>query len=404
MWKRVFSGCAFSVVAICLMLLTETMLWASPKADPTKGAVPLPCLSEKWNAFLIIDNKGVGIWTVASFNVFAQYGCPEVVGLDDKGRCIILVSYSGKWTPFKVIEDGLWLGGLTHGDVDPRIKGSELYTGGKKGNMYQVVAYGNGALDYRRIAYLPGREIHTILSGDLDPRSKGNELFVFTRPGGLYRVTPTAPHGRFQVDHLQDLQGRVRQAEVLPQLVGNPLEIATVSRTGRLELLQITPQGPLWKRIYDDQMGKGRLAVRKGMPGKSTVVYTTHDDGRIMRHERLGDQSWRTESIYLGPQGPRGIAAGQFHEDPNVETVAVFGYSRKVQLLTRTPEGWQVETLFEDLDKGHWLSTAEVDGRNNTRELIASGYSGRITLLSRPPGYGRPELTQNSVIKYSTKK
>ena len=44
--------------------------------------------------------------------------------------------------------------------------------------------------------------------------------------------------------------------------------------------------------------------------------------------------------------------------------------------------------------KGHWLGVAEVDGRNATRELIASGYGSRIVLLSRPPGYGR---TQPSV-------
>lgn len=31
---------------------------------------------------------------------------------------------------------------------------------------------------------------------------------------------------------------------------------------------------------------------------------------------------------------------------------------------------------------------AEVDGRNGTRELVGSGYGGRIFLLSRPPGYG----------------
>jgi len=29
--------------------------------------------------------------------------------------------------------DGKWLGGLCHGDVDPRIAGAELYTGGQNG-------------------------------------------------------------------------------------------------------------------------------------------------------------------------------------------------------------------------------------------------------------------------------
>jgi hypothetical protein len=124
------------------------------------------------------------------------------------------------------------------------------------------------------------------------------------------------------------------------------------------------------------------------------VIYATHDDGRILRFERDG-ATWHKETVYLGPQGPRGVAAGRFDADPNVETIAVFGYSRKVQLLSRRETGWEVETLFVDRDKGHWLAAVELDGRNATHELVASGYGTRIVLLSRPPGYGRTETTDN---------
>jgi hypothetical protein len=41
-------------------------------------------------------------------------------------------------------------------------------------------------------------------------------------------------------------------------------------------------------------------------------------------------------------------------------------------------------------DKGHWLCSAEVDGRNATRELFLCGYAGRLVMLFRPPGYGLP--------------
>ena len=34
------------------------------------------------------------------------------------------------------------------------------------------------------------------------------------------------------------------------------------------------------------------------------------------------------------------------------------------------------------------LEVAELDGRNTTDELLASGYGGRIVLLSRPPKFG----------------
>ena len=107
-------------------------------------------------------------------------------------------------------------------------------------------------------------------------------------------------------------------------------------------------------------------------------------------HERDEHRAWTNELIYLGPQGMRGCAAGRFDADPAVETLAVFGYSQRVELLSRRADGWSAETILVDRDKGHWITTGEFDGRNSTDELVTSGYSGRIVLLARPPGYGLP--------------
>jgi hypothetical protein len=257
----------------------------------------------------------------------------------------------------------------------------ELYCGSKNGNLYQVVAHPHGFFDIRLVAHLPGREIHTIVGGDLDPAVDGPELLLFTRPGGLDRVTPTGPDGKFECRHVADLDGRVRDALELP---GG--EIATVSATGTLDLLRMTPDGPAWSVVFEAGTGIGRLAAPAG---RADILYSTLDDGRILRHER-GAGGWRHETIYDGPLGPRGIAAGPFGEDPGRETVAIFGYSGRVEVLTRGEGSWKAETIFVDRDKGHWLAAAELDGRNTTRELLACGYGGRIVLLSRPPGYGRP--------------
>jgi hypothetical protein len=112
----------------------------------------------------------------------------------------------------------------------------------------------------------------------------------------------------------------------------------------------------------------------------------------VYRHERTGADTWQSELIYSGPQGMRGVAAGRFDADPKVETIALFGYSKKIEILTRGVEGWRVETAFEDRDKGHWIAAGELDGRNGTDELVASGYGGRIVLLSRPPGFGQAKV------------
>ena len=356
--------------------------------DPSKGEVPLPCAPD-WEARLLLDTDGVGVWAVRAFQVFEQYAVPELVGLDDRGRCHVLVSYSGKWTDKPRIHDGRWLGGLAHADVDPRVTGSELYTGGQSGNLYQLVAYPHGALDGRLIANLPGQEIHTVLAGELDDSNDTPELLVFTRPGALSRVTPSGPDGRFEVERVSDLPGRVRDAVVLPSAGDGPARIATVSRDGALRVVWLEDGQLESTEVHVESMGMGRVTLRRDTGADPLVLYTTLDDGRVLRHERSGG-TWSSETIHVGPQGLRGIVSGRFDADPTVEQVAIFGYAADVQLLTRSPDGsWSARTIFTDLDRGHWLTTSELDGRNTTDEIVGSGYAGRIFLLARPPGYGR---------------
>jgi hypothetical protein len=357
------------------------------KRDPSKDEVRLEAAAG-WRGTLVVDQGPIGVWTVNALKVFPQYACPEIVGLDDAGRLSALWSYSGKWTPVSTVHDGKWLGGLVQADLDPRVAGTELYTGSQSGNLYQVTVHAPAYLDSRVIAQLPGREIHTLVGGQLDLSTPAPELVVFTNPGGLF-VLRARSDGRdgFEIAHQSELLGRIRDALLLPVEAGQPPQIATVGRHGKLEILSFADGAPRWSTIHEAPMGTGRLALKPGSTPQSAVLYTVADDGRVWRHERRA-QAWTSELIYAGPQGMRGLAAGRFDADPNAETIAVFGYSKEVELLTRRNGVWSAETIFVDRDKGHWLCAAEVDGRNSTDELVAAGYSGRVVLLSRPPGYG----------------
>jgi hypothetical protein len=127
--ERTFSGAMRSLLQVWTVsfaaLLSSTVLadpppvpataTTPPAPDPRLKEVPLPA-QNGWSAFLVLDNAPTGVWTVEAFDVFAQHGAPEIVGLDDLGRAHICVSYSDKWTPTTVISDGKWLGGLAHGD------------------------------------------------------------------------------------------------------------------------------------------------------------------------------------------------------------------------------------------------------------------------------------------------
>lgn len=357
--------------------------------DPSKAEVSLPALSG-WNATLVLDQGPVGIWTVAEAKVFPAYACPEIAALDDRGRLHLLWSYSGKWTPVTTVNDGKWLGGFVHDDLDPRLPGPEIYTGSQNGNIFQVTTHEPLCCSSRRIAQIPGREVHTLVGGDLDPKTPGSELLAFTNPGGLYLLQPDTQGEGWRTKPLGDLPGRIRDAVLLPTEAGEPREIATVGRHGKFETLTLEDGVPTWRTLHEAPMGMGRLSLRPGATPQSLVAYTVADDGRVWRHARDASHTWTTELIYVGDQGMRGCAAGHFDADPSVETVAVFGYFRRVELLSRRDDGWHVETLFVDRDKGHWIARGEFDGRNDTDELVATGYSGRVVLLSRPPGYGLP--------------
>ncbi len=362
----------------------------APGADPRSGEVRLPA-EPGWNASLVLENEGVGVWVLGCFHVFPDYGSPEVIGLDDRGRMAVLVPYSGRWTPVRVIEEGVWLNALAHADVDPRIDGEETYVGGQAGNLYQVVAHRNRRLDYRLIATFPGLEVNVAVAADLRPDSPGREILVFTNPGTAHLVTPTGADGKFESRPLGDVPGLVREAVWLPGPPGAPPRLACVSRAGWLRIATLTDGGLQWQEVCREETGLGRIALRPAREGEGLVLYSTADDGRILRHEAQADGTFRTETIYLGPTGPRGVAAGRFDEDPATETVAVYGYGKAVELLVRRDGRWRAETVFVERDKGHALIAAELDGRNGTDELVLAGFGARIVLLARPPGYARPE-------------
>jgi hypothetical protein len=361
--------------------------------------VKLPAAAD-WIATLAHAGDA-GVWYVHFAKVIPAYGCPELVAGDDKGRLLVLSCYSGKWTALQTILDHQWLTPAGPVDVDPRVEGTELYAGGRAGNVHRVRLRPKGSgfeLDSVEIAHFAGEEIHTILAADLRPKLGGDELLVFTMSGGVHELRPLGEGTGFRATRIGDLGGRVRQAVVLPARNGQPPWFAAVARSGELILLRLGEQGLERRTLARESMGLGRITRREVDPNAeqgalagSEVLYVTRDDGLVLRFEQQADGDWLREPIFAGPQGPRGIVAGRFHADAARESIAVFGYAGKVHLLSRAPgRSWQAETIFAAADQGHWLAAGELDGRNGTDEIIGSTFGGRIVVLSRRPGYGLP--------------
>lgn len=371
----------------CVAPPIETMDENLAVGNPAKSLVLLDGAAPGWRASLVLENDPVGVWRMEPVQLFPQYATPEVIGLDDQGVCWVMVSYSGKWTPLQVLHDGAWLGAVAHEDLDPKAPGQEMYVGGKKGVLYQVRSYPDGGLDARRIATFDGREIHTLVASDLISAEPGPELLVFTRPGGLYQVRST-PEGDFQTEFFGDLPGRIRDALAIP----DQHSLVTASRNGQVSLFRMDADGPQWEIIHQAKEGIGRLALGTQRSNGFPIIYSSGDNGRIFRHALSDNGAWETENIYSGPLGPRGLVAGRFDPDPEVETIAIFGYSGRVERLSYRDGQWNAQTLFTDRDRGHWLSRIEIDARNATDEILLSGYGARIVLLSMDPGLGNEAL------------
>lgn len=362
---------SFSFAAALALAACQASPTATPRApETTPGAsnalLARPVAADGWEVAIALDLGVTGVWTTKVLDVFESYGGNEVVALDDIGRCHVLVQYAGKWTDLVACSDGTWLGGLALGDLDPRKPGRELYVGAESGRVYQITPQHEGVLDCNLIADLAGAEVHTLVACE-------GELVAFTSPGSIWRLAAPREGTRFEAREVATTRGRIRDAA---QLADGRL--ALVSRDGSLEIRPADVLTNAGEPVLQVESGLGRVAV-----SPAGVLYSASDDGVVWRSERTA-QGWRNERIHAGPQGLRGIVSGRFGTPGATEELALFGYSANVELLARDAAGkWSARTLFTDRDRGHWLGTGELDQRNDTDELVGSGYGGRVFVLTR---------------------
>lgn len=401
--RGVGSDCG-SLFLACV--LAASLSGSEARAQVTTEQKPLAA-ADGWNAAQIHTGPG-GVWYARVAKVWPAYGPPEAIVTDEKGHLTVLSAYSGKWTARSVTPDGGWLAPSAPADVDPRVPGAELYAAGKHGNVHRItlraLAYGNWGLDTIEIGHAAGEEFHTVVAADLDPSGPGSELLAFAISGAVYQLEP-AKEGSpiFTMRKVATVEGRVRDAVVVPQKGGSGAWVAAVTRSGHLLAMHLRGSRLERRIMAHEPAGLGRIVWREA-PGRKGlgVLYVTRDDGVVLRfaegpiaaeasqgNAARRDPAWKREVIFAGAQGLRGIVIGRFHSDPARESVMVYGYGKKVQHVSRAPDGpWEVETVFAGEHRGHWLTVGEFDGRNATDEVIATGFGGQVILVWRPVGYG----------------
>lgn len=357
-------------------------------AQEKAPAPAAPAVAEGWHAETIQKGEA-GVWYAHITKVVEAYAANDVIAADDKGRWLLLTNYSGNWTAHECNPDGQWLAPSLPADVDPRVPGRELYAGGRGGSLHQVTLrpqpFARFSVESREIGHVAGVEFHTVLAGDLGDEP-GDELLAFAITGAVYRLLPEGSSGAFTLRTVGDVGGRVRDAVVTRGADGK-VTMLGVSRRGDLLAMRLSAAGLQHAVLLHEDSGLGRIRSSPTSPG---VHYVTRDDGVLLRVELRADGTVDRQAILASDQGLRGVAPGRFFADGR-EAVAVYGYGKRVQLVSRAKAGaWQVEDLYVGPQKGHWLAAGELDGRNGTDELLATGFDGEMIVIARDPGYALP--------------
>ncbi len=336
----------------------------------------------RWTARTLWESDAT-VWSLLVADLLPRVAGLEVVAMDDKGRGALLETRGDDRAAWWLTMDGLWLGAAAWGDVDPTRCGNELYLAGGRGNVYQVVPLVQGGFDCRAVWFVPD-EIHALLVDDVVPHHPGPDLLACTLQGKIFHLLPGAQNDLWRGELLHQETERVRNTVAFDFVPGLPgKEILYVSRAGRLGLLGWRGRELEERIIHQAGEGLARVALGAARAGEPPPVYTAGDDGRIVRHVLGPSGAWQSRVIHECPAEARGVAAGRFTGDPGDESVAVFGYSGEVVLLVRKAgeDRFSAATIFTDSDKGHWLTAANLDPRNDTDEILICGYSGRVVFL-----------------------
>lgn len=383
------------IVPFAVLVAAGLCAAAAAQSPTTTTAKPHPGAARGWTAHTVHQGDA-GIWYAHVAKVVPWFAQHEIVATDDKGRFLVLSVYSGNWSAHSCVPDGLWLAPTRPADVDPRLPGRELYAAGRGGSLHQITMrdqpFAKFTLESREIGHVRHEEFHAIVAADLDASRPGDELLAFAISGSVYQVMPSGVSSEttgetFVLAKLGEVPGRVRDVAVQPALPGKSPQLLGVSRSGDLLAMELTDGRLTSRSLLREDSGLGRIALS---PTHAGVAYVTRDDGLLLRIELAADGSLVRQPMLATDQGLRGVAAGRFFADGR-EAVACYGYGRRVQMVTRNQDGtFAVEDLLTTVQQGHWLAVGELDGRNSTDELVATGFDGAVVLLAREPGYGLP--------------
>ena len=333
------------------------------------------------------------------------------------------------WTSVVLWDSGEKIQGVTLGDIDgerPGIEGIAVTMSGIVG----IGGIGKSGV-WSNVLYRHSAKLNTALVADLDPDLPGNELYVggggSSSPGEILQIHRNG--NRWDVKSVWEGDGFVHSLAVLPPRNSGSPSLVFVTYAGKIiELTSKSTKG--WKsqvlhteslsadsnRLLLKDIVAGRINGRDGRfvlacskagngilvnadePGSGKTIHSEEGgiarvnmdaDGRIFCACNHGnvlrlqyhDNHWTTDTLYRSLDELRGVGCGSFATPAGTAPIAIYGYDAFVRMLFDNGTGWDTYTVWRDSDRAHSLSIGDVIPGNGSDEVLAGGYSGKLTLL-----------------------
>ncbi|MFH1999581.1 MAG: hypothetical protein ABIK28_07870 [Planctomycetota bacterium] len=308
---------------------------------------------------------------------------PHIALVTVDGRCLVLwKDEEGAWQNRLVHQAPSGLSAVAIGDADPGAPGPDLIVGTGGGQVLSISERAGRDIVVRLI-FEAKAPISDLAVHDFNSAIPGDETLVLSEDGKATLLWPVPESVKGEFESLVILQdtGRLRNVLAGPYGPQNQAGAVVVGTSGNVTRLHAV--GNAWRvaNLYQNPEPLARIAGGNIDPTSETRELIIADDAGLITilHQNAG--GYIPQAVYKEEKALRGVAAGELDPALPGDEFAVFGYGMEVAMFSRMSPEFNRTMLFKDSDKGHWLIACQLDMQNQRHELIAVGYSGKVTLI-----------------------
>jgi hypothetical protein len=329
-----------------------------------------------------IDSK---IQTIA-FGGLWQDALPSLALAAADGRCVVLWQDEQEWRNREILQTPGGLGCVAIGDADPQTPGSDLVLGTGGGQILRIYLTRENEV-LVKVLFEAGAPIGDIVVSDLNPHSPGQEIVALTEEGKAYVLWP-GESGADRYESYLALEDETRLRDVTAGPYGPQGQPAAVMVGSSGKVHRIYSVADAWRKttLYDSPEPLARLSVGNVDPMSQTAEVVLADDVGLVTLLRLKSGKYVPQAIHKEDKALRGVVVGELMRDVQGDEIATFGYDKEVAMFHRRGLEFERTVLFEDTDRGHWLIADQIVPETEELELVAVGYSGKVTLIALESG------------------